>query len=984
MKHTFSRLFVALTACVVCISMQARELNPFAFKLSSYLEGDIFNVTYFLNAPAEKVTVYINVNGTEIAYDCTNAKNTIGTTKAKGIYNVPISLRENLNNNDFFRGQVSLSWRVAVIGGNTASMPGANGKVTGTLAKEYAFYAPGGIDIDADPTSPNFGMIYCTETRTLKPGLTPDGSFFTQHHDGSKWIPSPGLYVFDAAFQNMPPSDKTGNEVRYDFVTPNNNRTFARAYNLGLSTTFNETMGASDQGYFYPSNTTYRTMAPRRVRLSADGRLFVSMWTTTGNVLKELNPARLRYDFRDANGNLKNSGWIFDIFKVGNGSLRLDDKDSDNSYTDNYNSFNANIQPTHIVETTGNQFVAAPNIGLDVTGKGANLKLFLASGDKGSAVNFYRESFYFNEYNLGTAQSWNKVPSTSNKFSSKRKVGSATTYTVSRNCIGYRSTTEGKPDTNGDGHGEGTPINLITSYDAVSFEYDQYGGVWLGQHRENQNENASIYHIKSDGTADYAEHITDRSRGAIRYTNDWKKLIVAGGQKYYKTIPLVASQKNYNYHDYTINGSDITLPAAELLWATLFDVTHPNAATAPKLSNPVYIELGQKPDDFAWDYAGNLYSVSIATQKVSAYALPNGGKPVSTPCIEQYYIDHTTSSTLTVKCIPTEIKAGTACDNAFQGGTMTQHNLASNGSFQFYYRLGAKFQLLGQPANGYRFYCWVNEDGTDAAIGEKVSSQSTMKEGGITRTAKFAIDVREDEAVATREVDVIFPGAFVQRALDNQSYSTICLPFHLKSLTGTAYEGATVLRFAGTTPSEVEGENKLFLNFEKVTFTGDDYMHAGVPYLIKVKDNIAGGNLGEKIFTEAQCPVIKEGNAYIHNMQSCTGNQHGGKSVTHNGVTFHGFINPTTFQASETNLFVTADNRLTTLYDEAKINGLRAYFSVSSPLLLSEIELNLPDEVTTAIPSIATQQAATKYLWNGKVHIQQNGITYDISGAHVK
>jgi hypothetical protein len=161
-------------------------------------------------------------------------------------------------------------------------------------------------------------------------------------------------------------------------------------------------------------------------------------------------------------------------------------------------------------------------------------------------------------------------------------------------------------------------------------------------------------------------------------------------------------------------------------------------------------------------------------------------------------------------------------------------------------------------------------------------------------------------------------------------------------------------------------------------------MYAGVPYFIKVKNTIAAGQAGEKIFTEAQCPVIKSGTAYTHNEQSCTGNQYGGKSVTHGGVTFHGFINPTTFQASETNLFVTADNRLTTLYDQAKINGLRAYFSVNSPLLLAEIELDLPDETTTGLPSVTTQEATTKYLWNGKVHIQKNGVTYDLSGARVK
>ena len=964
MKHTFSRLFVALIACFVCISLEARELNPFAFKLSEKLDGDVFYVTYYLNAPANSVKVVIEISGKEVVYDCTNAKNTVGTTKVKGIYTVPISLRKELNNiaTDYFRDKTNLPWRVEVIGGNTAAIP-TSGSITDALVKEYAFYAPGGIDIDTDPKSQNFGLIYCTETRTLKPELTADGTYYSQHYESSKWHATPGLYVFDPAFQNMPPSD-----AYYDFVTPNNDRTFARAYNLGFSTTFNTTTGTGEQTYFYPKNTTYRTMAPRRVRISDDGRVFVTTWTTNGIYLNELNPLRLSYNYRKANGTLNNSGWITTTFQG-----VLDGTDNDHEFSSSLSHLTYNL------ETSDNKFIAAPNIALDVRGTGPNLTLFLAGGDKGSAVNFFRPSFYFNEYKLGTKTTWSTAPTKSDIYVKKRKVGSATTYTTYTNCMGFRSWSEDKGDANGDGQYDGSPMSMVASYDAVNFEYDQYGGIWMCQYRENQNENASLYHINPSRNVDYEEYVTDRSRGAIRYTKDWKKLVVAGGKVSKKTFDYnIIKSKKYNLHDYTISGDNVTLPNAELFYATLYNVTHTSSTAAPVLKNPVYIYLNLKPDDFAWDYAGNLYAVSIATEKVAAYALPNGGKPVVTPCRDTSYIENTYYDQLTVNIVPSNIPVGSATDNEYPD-QMDRHN-ESYAGFNFYYRITAKFQLLGQPAPGYRFFQWDN----DGEIGNVVSTPSTMVSGGVTRTAKFAIDVREDAAVATRDVEATFPAAFVQRALDNHSYSTICLPFHLKSLAGTAYEGATVLRFAGTTPSDVEGENKLFLNFEKVTFLGDDYMHAGVPYLIKVKNSIAGGLPGEKIFPEAQCPVIKEGTTYTHNAQSCTGNKHGGKSVTHNGVTFHGFINPTTFNASETNLFVTADNRLTTLYDQATINGLRAYFSVSSPLPLAEIELDLPDETTTGLPSITTQEATTKYLWNGKVHIQKNGVTYDLSGAHVK
>ena len=93
MKHySFIRsLFVAIFACFA-VSTMAGDLNPFAFKLSSDLVGDVFYVNYYLNAPATSVKVTITLpNDQKVVYDCTDSLNTQGTNRVKGVYELKIS-----------------------------------------------------------------------------------------------------------------------------------------------------------------------------------------------------------------------------------------------------------------------------------------------------------------------------------------------------------------------------------------------------------------------------------------------------------------------------------------------------------------------------------------------------------------------------------------------------------------------------------------------------------------------------------------------------------------------------------------------------------------------------------------------------------------------------------------------------------------------------------------------------------------------------
>jgi hypothetical protein len=283
---------------------------------------------------------------------------------------------------------------------------------------------------------------------------------------------------------------------------------------------------------------------------------------------------------------------------------------------------------------------------------------------------------------------------------------------------------------------------------------------------------------------------------------------------------------------------------------------------------------------------------------------------------------------------------------------------------------GAKYKLEATPAAGYRFVSWYRTNSQHEPLFAQYHTKGDKTE---TVQADFGINVHEDTKIVDINSDTDFKAVYVKRDLDDVSYSTICLPFNLETLVGTPYEGASVLEFTSEETSNVDGDNRISLNFTEVTFGAGKGMRAGKPYLIQVKNAISG----EKIFWDVTCPDID--------------NQ--GKSVINiNGtVTFHALLNPTTFTADQLKdmLFLTADNRLVRLYGQnsVSINGLRGYFTVDGGMAkTAEFVLNLPDKVVTSTPMInmADTLQVTKYLWDGKIYIQKGNQVYDLSGARVK
>lgn len=938
-------LFVAFCALFICVSALAGDLNPFAFKLSSTLQGDVFTVTYYLNAPATNVDVIVDIDNDgvdagDVVYNCNAVKNTQGTTLKKGIYTAAISLREEINNLAAFRGKNQLHWYVDVKGGNPAEYPSkANGAVLAAqeISTNYNFYNAGSVDIDINPYSENFGLIYVLERRE---SATTEDYFSTKNKQTV-----PGVYVFDPAFQNMPAT-----RDKYDFV---NGTTYDGAQ---MVYSFNAAANANPiYGYYNIANLLMKA----RIAYDDDNetRLFVSCQTNTGPILMYGST----YYLNCTRGKLSSNWYHYVISGTRNDKYEI---------------------------VSGSDFVAAPNIAFDIQGNKSSRKamMFSAFGKDltltGNSNNseLARDSYRCDEYNLSNYTY--ELETTSNALNCKPSItGVIDLY--SKNDVLQKNSWYFNTWSPNMLNGNGKMIGFNVQLDLLGLEYDESGtGFWLCQTRDHHSGMPSLTHFKYNSSTkkyevNFIEYWANRGRSAVRYDINNNRLAVSGGKYYTKESESGYSDSKFSINKITKDGKTYYKhPAATPGYATIYTVDNSKLTTnfignktneqnqagttvtsRAIFSDSAYINLnGCKAADFSWDYADNLYVAMGADHKVTAFALPHKDKVVSTPCKQNYYFDSNTYL-LTITIAPAN--TGTVVDNDF-------------GKEFRYYMKDAKFKLLAVPETGYRFYCWDEYDiPYPQTIGATLTSEHTMT-GNYNRTAHFGIDVWETKAITQTDKEMTFRGVFVQRELDTESYSTICLPFHLESLEGTPYQGASVLEFTGAVPSDVKGDNRISLNFTEVEFGAGKGMRAGVPYLIKLETAIAKGE--EKIFNNVTCPPI--------------GTQD--QSVTYNGVTFHGLLNPTTFSKAEIQdkLFLTADNRLVSLYGQENfsINGLRGYFTVSGVAQNAEFVLNLPEKVTTSIPmvNIADSLQVTKYLWNGQIYIQRGNEVYDLSGVRVK
>ena len=447
------------------------NLNPYAFGLESKLSADkeTLTVTYRLNnsnATSVNVVVY---NGEEVVA-------TVAGTTTIGKNTVEVATAD-------LPGGVELTWGIEV-NGTSVDAPTREEKI-------YSFYHPSGLDIDNNPENATFGMLLINEgMQAVKGSYQNDGSPYVSTNLGA------GIFAFTPSFDLIPNGELPG-------------------YNGGIEFTTGRADG---------SGTAY---SPRRIRISEDGRIFVTSLNTDGNYLWEVNPANM-------------NEWTT-VFK---GTLN---------------------ENKELVDAEGN-FIAAPNTGFDVKGSGENLQLAMYSVNLSGITAAAMGGFRLHEYNLGTATEWTTAPS--------------------------KAIVEGK---------------YAINYTGTQVEYDNEGGLWICSYRGAANDaNPGLVHINKDGVEDAKLVWNNVRQAGIRFNKDFTKLVVAGNNG--------AAKK-----------------------ATIYTISK-DANGAPVLTQEAVVDMavvGNNLNDFAWDYAGNLYSCGNSSEKLAAWAMPYSGT-VETPAASKY------------------------------------------------------------------------------------------------------------------------------------------------------------------------------------------------------------------------------------------------------------------------------------------------------------------------------------------------------------
>ena len=365
---------------------------------------------------------------------------------------------------------VELKWAVEV-NGTSVEAPTQETKM-------YNMYCPHGLAIDTDPESEYFGRILVADAMNV----VKDKAGYLGSGIGA------GLHAFNPSFT----TDSTVYTGGNDF-----------------------TRILASNGY-----------QPWRVKISEDGRIFVSSLDLNGVVVWEVSK-----DLQT---------WTPVIAGT-------------NDATDH-----------NIYDADGN-FVAGINCSMDVTGKGEDLKLLLYStNNKGIAFN--QSGYRLDEYALGTATTWTGTP---------------------KNIL------------------EGGKLGVV--HTNVEFIYDGEGGYWFGGSRAGNAGQPNLVHINAAGEQDYY------TEDASLYGGDG--VLVHNGMLFKGKARTSGTVGNFGV--WTI-GKDadgkVTLTEK---WAVVAD------------------GIGRNLNEFAVDYAENLYVVGNSGEKIIAYALPYSGQ-IETPAAAKY------------------------------------------------------------------------------------------------------------------------------------------------------------------------------------------------------------------------------------------------------------------------------------------------------------------------------------------------------------
>ena len=610
------KVLLSTLLLILSITTWAADLNPFAYGLKSeYNEhSQTLTISFSLNAPASYVKLAIS-NGTRDVW----TKEYLASSYQAG--KVPkATYTETIDALTLPQGE-ELTWRVDVKGAAVASP---------TFVKnDVRLYAPTSVDIDNNPENANFGTVFCVE------GL--NGAYQTSGYTGYiSYEDGAGLYVLNA--------DGTARKMPYQTTK------VRYGYNGGVVNEPNRTRP------FFGNNGTndLKGYHAYRVRVSDDGRIFVTAFSTNGHVLWEAKKDCFSATTQDEWS--ANTGW-YKIMTTADSNTKMATTKRNCSHT------YCGIYSLYEGDATSGKFIAGPNLGFDVRGEGDQLKLLMLAGCQQAIVYSTPAHFYCDEYDLGTKRLWNTQPS--------RRIFA----------------------------GHSTGVDIVNPQ-GVQVQYDKSGNVWVCQHRAG-TDNTTLARVNraseatqndkdnniTGGHLDYSEssHIYRRC-GAIRFNEDFTQVAIASNAN-----PTAGNNQGGGFTVYPVDQST-GLP----IW---------NSGTQVNTNSKTGVSLM----DFAWDYAGNLYIAADAAtngERIAVYAMPHtADRVVSTPAASRY--------AFTVSCQAGATYTVTTICDPEEGGTITCQLGGNTRAVGVLTDIPSCTQLTvtATPEDGYKFRNWTDEDG---------------------------------------------------------------------------------------------------------------------------------------------------------------------------------------------------------------------------------------------------------------------------------
>lgn len=344
------KLLLLLSFLFVAFAASAANLNPFAYGLRSEFDETTMTLTgwFSVNAPSNKITVYAK-DSEEIVYKI-----------------LELSNQPALKNRQFtfsFQGHLGkdFTWYVDVEGQKLNSPAFIENSTSNKL------YYPTSVDVDNNPENANFGTVFCIEGK----GTAKENSYTSY----LSYVDGVSLYMLnaDGSARKMPTEGNDG------FGIPSGTR-----YGYNGSKNLNKP-NITDSDITVGGQIGF---AAYRVRVSDDGRIFITAQRADGYVLWEAGRERFSATTSTHWNNYKT--WRDVMASANSNTTLLSEK---------------------TIGSSSGTFYAGPNMGFDVRGSGKDLKLLMLSGSKSGFSEFVESGIRCNEYNLGCATKWEAAPS---------------------------------------------------------------------------------------------------------------------------------------------------------------------------------------------------------------------------------------------------------------------------------------------------------------------------------------------------------------------------------------------------------------------------------------------------------------------------------------------------------------------------------------------------------------------------------------------